>query len=61
MAHSHIEHHRNLRLNCPYGDTFASAPGQSLPSFHILPIDREQLGTRAPCSQSDQDVLGVIP
>jgi hypothetical protein len=61
MAHSHIEHRHHLRLNCPYGDPFASAPEQALPPFHLLPIDRAQLGRRAPCSQSNQNILRVIP
>ena len=31
-----------------------------MPPFHILTIHREQLGTRAPCSQGNQNILGVI-
>jgi hypothetical protein len=49
-----------LRLDCLYRDAFAGAPKEPLPPFHILPIDGEQLGTRAPCSQSDQNIRGVI-
>jgi hypothetical protein len=49
-----------LHLDCPYRDVFAGAPEEPLPPFHILPIDGDQLGTRAPCSQSDQNILGVI-
>ena len=40
-------HHRCLCLQCPYRDAFARAPKKPLPPFHILPIDGEQLGTRA--------------
>ena len=38
----------------PGRDAFARAPEKPLPPFHILPIDNEQLGTRAPCSQLNQ-------
>ena len=31
-----------------------------MPPFHILTIDREQLGTSAPCSQNNQNIMGVI-
>lgn len=50
MACPPIWHRGCLCLHCPYGDPFASAPEQLLPPFHILPIHREQLGTRTPCS-----------
>ena len=31
-----------------------------MPPFHVLTIHSEQLGTRAPCPQGDQNIMGVI-
>jgi hypothetical protein len=53
-------HRRCLCFHCPYCDAFARAPEKPLPPFHILPIDGEQLGTRA-MLQHNQHILRVIP
>jgi hypothetical protein len=60
IERSHGRHHSGLRFDCPYRDAFAGATEEALPPFHILAIDREQLGTSAPCSQGNQNIMGVI-
>jgi hypothetical protein len=60
IERSHGRHRSGLRFDCPYRDAFAGATEEPLPPFHILTIDREQLGTSAPCSQGNQNIMGVI-
>jgi hypothetical protein len=57
---SHRRHHNGLRFDCPYRDAFAGATEEPLPPFHILTIDREQLGTSAPRSQGNHNIMDVI-